>query len=487
MSLAKQSFKGVTWTLLDIIFNKATYFLSTLILARLLGPSEFGILGMITIFFTIGATLVDSGLSVSIVRTISPSKIEYSTIFYLNIILSLGAYILMFIIAPYVAHFFKQEILTNLIRIYCCGFLITALRMIPQSVLVKEMDFKRIAIFNIPGNVIGLIVGIVMAVNDYKVWSIVGLFLSTQLTTTLVYLFFSKWRPSFHFSNKYVKKHWNFGYKLMISAQINTIFENIYNVLIGKYFTVKLLGYYERAYTLNNYPVSILSLIVSKVSLPLFSNIQDDKIRFRVIFRKIQLFTFFITAPIMLGALVLAKPLILVLMGEGWIDIIPFFQILCLAYLLFPIHTLNINILNAFGESNTFLKIEIIKKIITAMLLIAGLQFGIMGLVWSNVFGSLISLVINTHFCGAIIFYNSKNQIYDLLPTLIIAIIMATVIYLCSFLLIDFSSLLQLLFLTILGLISFFSLSYLTKNESLITFLDFIKSKKVQSRTELIT
>ena len=141
MSLAKQSFKGVTWTLLDIIFNKATYFLSTLILARLLGPSEFGILGMITIFFTIGATLVDSGLSVSIVRTISPNKIEYSTIFYLNIILSLGAYLLMFLIAPYVAYFFKQEILTNLIRIYCCGFLITALRMIPQSVLVKELQY----------------------------------------------------------------------------------------------------------------------------------------------------------------------------------------------------------------------------------------------------------------------------------------------------------------------------------------------------------
>jgi O-antigen/teichoic acid export membrane protein len=477
LSLAKQSFKGVTWTLLDIIFNKAIYFLSTLILARLLGPSEFGILGMITIFFTIGTTLVDSGLSVSIVRTISPNKIEYSTIFYLNIILSLGAYLLMFIIAPYVAQFYEQEILTNLIRIYCTGFLITALRMIPQSVLIKEMDFKKIAIFNIPGNVIGLIVGVLMAVNGYKVWSIVGLFLSTQLTSTLVYLFFSKWRPSFYFSKKYVKKHWIFGYKLMLSAQINTIFENIYYVLIGKYFTVKSLGYYDRAYTLNNYPISILSLIVSKVSLPLFSNIQDDKIRFRVVFRKIQLFTFFLSAPIMLGALVLAKPLILVLMGEGWIDAIPFFQILCLAYVLFPIHTLNINILNAFGKSNTFLKIEIIKKIITVILVIAGMQFGIMGLVWSNVIGSMMSLLINTHFCGDVISYNSKNQILDLMPTFLIAVIMAIIIYLCSYFLVDLSSLLQLLLLTILGLILFLGLSYLTKNESLFTFLDFIKSK----------
>ncbi len=478
MSLAKQSFNGVTWTLLDIVFNKAIYFISTLILARLLGPSEFGILGMITIFFTVGTTLIDSGLSVSIIRTISPSKVEYSTIFYLNIIFSIVVYILIFIIAPYVAQFYKQDILTNLIRIYCSGFLITALRMIPQSVLVKEMNFKKIAIFNIPGNIIGLITGIFMAISGFKVWSIVGLFLSTQLTSTLIYLFFSKWKPSFYFSTKYVKKHWNFGYKLMLSAQINTIFENIYNVLIGKYFTVKALGYYDRAYALNNYPISILSLIVSKVSLPLFSNIQDDVLKLRGIYRKVQLFAFFLSAPIMLGAFVLAKPLILVLMGSEWIDIVPFFQILCLAYLLFPIHTLNINLLNAFGKSNTFLKIEIIKKIATVILVIVGFQYGIMGLVWSNVFGSIISLFINTHFCGKLISYYSKNQIFDLLPTLGISVIMAIIIYISSLLLNNFSSLTQLFLLSIIGVLSFFSLSYLTKNESLLTFLNFVKSKE---------
>jgi O-antigen/teichoic acid export membrane protein len=477
MSLAKQSFSGVTWTLLDIFFNKAIYFISTLILARLLGPSEFGILGMITIFFTVGTTLIDSGLSVSIIRTISPSKVEYSTIFYLNIIFSIVVYLLIFIIAPHIAKFYNQDILTNLIRIYCSGFLITALRMIPQSVLIKEMNFKKIAIFNIPGNIIGLIIGIFMALNGYKVWSIVGLFLSTQLTSTIVYLFFSKWKPTFYFSTKYVKKHWNFGYKLMISAQINTIFENIYNVLIGKYFTVKSLGYYDRAYALNNYPISILSLIVSKVSLPLFSNIQDDVHKLRVIYRKVQLFAFFLSAPIMLGAFVLAKPLILVLMGSEWIDIVPFFQILCLAYLLFPIHTLNINLLNAFGKSNTFLKIEIIKKVATVILVIVGFKYGIMGLVWSNVFGSIISLFINTHFCGRLISYHSKSQIFDLFPTLGISLIMAFIIYISSLLLIEFSNLVQLFLLSIMGIISFFGLSYLTKNESLFTFLDFVRSK----------
>ncbi|WP_130895781.1 lipopolysaccharide biosynthesis protein [Aquirufa antheringensis] len=476
MSLAKQSFKGVTWTMLDIIFNKAIYFISTLILARLLGPSEFGILGMITIFFTIGTTLVDSGLSISIVRTLSPNKIEYSTIFYLNIVFSTGAYFLMFFIAPYVADFYKQEILTNLIRIYCIGFLINALKMVPQSILIKEMDFKKIAIFNIPGNIIGLVIGVLMALNDYKVWSIVGLFLSSQLISSLVYIFFSKWKPSFYFSIKYVKRHLSFGYKLMLSAQLNTIFENIYNVLIGKYFTIQVLGYYDRAYTLNNYPTSILSLIVSKVSLPLFSNIQEDSLKFKQIYRKIQLFSFFLAAPVMLGALVLAKPLILVLMGNGWIEIVPFFQILCLAYVLFPIHTLNINILNAFGKSNTFLKIEIFKKIITVLFIIIGLQFGIMGLVWSNVFGSIFSLIINTHFCGSLISYKSKNQIFDLIPTLGIAIIMAVTVHLASLYLIKFSSLTQLVSLTILGVTSFIGLSYFTKNESLFTFLDFIKS-----------
>ena len=175
----------------------------------------------------------------------------------MNLVMSLIAYLFIFIAAPFVADFYDQPILKALIRIYCLGFIITAIRMIAQTILVREMNFKKIAILNIPGNIVGLIIGVWMAMNEYKVWSIVGLYLSNQIVATIMYWIFIKWKPKMVFSIDKMKYHWNFGYKLMISAQLNTVFDNIYNILIGKFYSVQSLGYYERAYNFNNYPVSI--------------------------------------------------------------------------------------------------------------------------------------------------------------------------------------------------------------------------------------
>lgn len=475
MSLGKQSFLGATWTLLDIIFNKAIYFVSTLILARLLGPAEFGTLGMIMVFFTIGTTFTESGLSVSIIRTPSPSPIEYSTVFYLNLLLSLLAYLLMFFIAPIVANFYHQEIITNLIRVYCLAFFISAIRIIPNAILVKEMNFKKIALLNIPGNIVGLVVGIWMAFENYKVWSLVGLFLSTQLVSSIIYCSFSNWKPTFHFSSTYVKLHWKFGYKLMLSAQLNTIFENIYNILIGKFYSVQSLGYYERAYTLCNYPISVLSLITNKISLPLFSKVAFDKDKARYIYRKVMLLTFYVTAPLMLGAIILSKPLIVIILGSQWEPAVPLFEVLCLSYIFYPIHTLNINILTAHGRSDLFLKLELIKKAVFVLVVIIGFNFGIMGLVWSSVAGSVLSLFINTYYSGELINYNTKRQLLDILPILLISTLMALVVYLTSLFIIKLNLGVQLVFLVVEGIIVFFTLSIITKNESFLEILGRLK------------
>lgn len=420
MSLTQKSISGSIWTLIDIVFNKAIYFIATLILARILGPVEFGLIGMIMVFFTIGTTLVDSGLSVSLIRTINPSLIDYSTIFYMNLGMSIFAYFLVFFIAPFVALFYSQPILESLIRIYCIGFIFTALRMIPQAILVKEMKFKKVAILNIPGNIIGLGVGIVMAVNGFKVWSVVGLYLTTQLIATLFYWFFIDWKPSFIFSRESMSRHWVFGYKLMLSAQLNTIFDNIYNILIGKFYSIQSLGFYERAYTINNYPISVLSGIINKVSLPLLSGIVDDDIRVHIVYKKILTVSFYISSTLMLLSLVLAKPIFLLFLGEKWLLAVPFFQILCLAYMLYPVHSLNINLLSVLGRSDLFLKIEIQKKLIIVISVLVGFRFGILGLVWSNVLTSVVALFINMFYSGRFINYNTKSQILDLLPILMI-------------------------------------------------------------------
>ncbi len=479
MSLALKSVSGTIWTLIDIIFNKAIYFIATLVLARLLGPSEFGLIGMIMVFFTIGTTMVDSGLSVSLVRTPNLDDAEYSTIFYMNLAMSLIAYLFVFVLAPFVADFYAQQILESLIRIYCFGFIITALRMIPQAKLVREMNFKKIAILNIPGNIVGLIVGVWMAMNGYRVWSIVGLYLSTQIVATLMYWVFMKWRPKFIFSVEKMKYHWSFGYKLMISAQLNTVFDNIYNILIGKLYSVQSLGYYERAYTLNNYPVSILSGIINKVSLPLLSQISDDKQRTLKVYRIILMLSFFISAPLMLGALVLAKPLFNLVLGEQWIPAVPFFQILCLAYMLYPIHSLNINLLSVYGKSNLFLKLEIIKKIMILILVLISVNFGIYGLIWSSVIASLAALFINTFYSGGLISYYTKDQLKDIMPTLIISIFMAIAMHFVYMLLYDYINIIQIVVTSILGLFVFGILSYSTKNESFFNIIFLIKNKKL--------
>ena len=474
MSLINKSLFATIWTLIDVFFNKAIYFIATLILARLLGPKDFGIISMIMVFFTIGTTLIDSGLSISIIRSSSISQKEFSTIFYLNVGLSFIVYIIIFFFAPLISIFYNQEILIQLIRVYCLGFIITSLRMVHQSRLIKEMDFKKITLLNIPGNIIGLGVGVCMAVNNYGVWSIVGLFLSTQITATISYWIFYNWRPSVVFSYDCMKQHWKFGYKLMISAQINSIFENIYSILIGKFYSVQTLGYYERANTLNNYPISILTLIISKVSLPLFSQIADDKEKLGEVYKKVVLMAFYIAAPIMLGALALAKPLFELVLGKQWLPAVPLFQILCLSYILYPIHSLNINILTAFGKSGLFLKLEIYKKIVLVILVIIGVNFGIYGLVWSSVVSSVVSLFINTYYTGDLIAYTTIKQLRDLLPTLIMAVIMASVTYFLYFQLIDYVLMVQLIVPLLFGFLAYIFMSKITNNTSFINAITLI-------------
>ncbi len=464
---------------MDIIFNKAVYFIATLILARILGPSDFGLVGMIMIFVSIGTTLIDSGLSVSLIRSANPDEIEYSSIFFTNLLLSLVAYFLIYLIAPLVADFYSQPVLKNLIRVYCLSFIINSLRMIPQILLTRQMNFKKIAFLNMPGNIVGIVLGVWMAQNNYEVWSIVGLHLSTQIIATAMFWFFNDWKPVLLFSFSKVKYHWNFGYKLMISAQLNTIFDNIYNILIGKFYSAQSLGYYERAYTLNNYPISILTGIISKVSLPLLSQISDDKERVLRVYRKTLLLSFYFTAPLMLGAVVLAEPLFVLVLGEQWMPAVPFFQILCFAYMLYPIHSLNINVLSVYGRSDLFLRLEIIKKVMVLVLVLIAIQFGIYGLIWSSVVSSIVGLFINTYYTGSLLLYYTRSQLRDIFPTLIHAVLMAVSMISISFLLTSFSSFIQLLIPAISGLLAFVLISFFFKNESFMIILNFIKNRKL--------
>jgi O-antigen/teichoic acid export membrane protein len=466
VSLKKQTLSGLVWTFADIVFLKGSAFIAQLILARLLGPEEFGLIGMITVFVAIGTSLVDSGLSASIIRAKNADDKDYSTVFYTNFIISIIVYFIIFLIAPVIANFYSQPILVSIIRVYCLSFIISSFSSIQIAILIKNMHFKKIMLLSIPGTLISITIALILSIKGFGVWSIVWMYLATQVSQSIMLWIFSKWKPSLNFSIEKLKYHFHFGYKLMLSGLLNTVFDNIYNILIGRFYSVKTLGYFDRAYIFNQYPVIVISGIISKVTYPMLANIQDEKERIASVYKKILQITFFITAPLMLGAAAIAKPLFLLVLGENWSSAVLFFQILCLATIFYPIHVFNLNILKVYGRSDLFLKLEIIKKAVVSIGILIAFQFGIYGLVWSNVITSLIALLINTHYSKPMISYSIKQQLLDMLPTFLSASATGLIMFGILFIFSSSSLLIQIALSGFSGCIIYILINYLFKTDS---------------------
>lgn len=477
--LRKQTFSGLIWTFADTFLLRGVSFIGTIVIARLLGPTEFGLIGMISVFIAIGTSLVDSGLSSSLIRTQDANDTDFSTVFYLNLGMSFVVYLSLFLSAPYIALFYSQPILTDIIRLYCFSFIIAAFSSIQLAILDKEMQFRKMMLYNIPGVLIGVSVGIALGYLGYGVWSIVWMYLTIQIIQSLVLWSFSKWKPTRTFSKEKMKYHYGFGYKLMLSGLLDTVFKNIYNILIGKFFSVKSLGFYERANTFNEYPVSILTSIIARVSYPLMAKMQMEKERLAAVYKQLLQFTFFITAPLMLGAAAIAKPLFLLVLGTQWLPAVPFFKIICLASMLYPIHAFNINVLKVSGRSDLFLKLEIVKKIIVVISILIAFQFGIYGLVWSSVVTSFLSLIINTHYSSDLINYTTKNQLLDMLPTFLLSVVIFIIMTYIVSLLETYSIYLQIILPTLIGFLFYILFNYLIKSVSLLFAIKLLKERNI--------
>lgn len=467
MSLKKQTLSGLIWTFLDTFFVSGISFLAMIYIARILGPEEFGLIGMITVFIAIGTSLVDSGLSSSIIRTKEADNSDFSTVFFLNLGMSLLVYLLLFLSAPLIADFFNQEILTGIIRLYCFSFIISAFSAVQLAQLNRSMGFKRIMQYNIPSTITGVVVGITLSLNGYGVWSIVWMQLSKQFVQSVMLWTFSKWKPTFTFSKEKMKFHYGFGYKLMLSGLLNTVFDNIYNIIIGKYHSVQSLGYFERARAFNIYPVSILTDIISKVTYPLLAKIQDEKERISKVYKDLIQFSFFVSAPLMLGAAAIAEPIFSLVLGDEWMPAVPYFQIICLASMFLPVHSFNLNILKVYGKSNLFLKLEVYKKFIILIGILISFPFGVIGLIWSSVASSFIALLINTHYSQSLINYKTTRQLLDMLPTLLIAGLISAIMYAGVYFFRESSPYLQIIIPSIIGIILYLGINYLLKTNSM--------------------
>lgn len=479
MTLKKQAVSGVFWTTIQQFGKQGIAFLTSLILARLLSPQEFGLIAMISVFIALGDGVIKSGLTNSLIRSENLDESDYSTVFYFNLLGSFVVYGILYFSAPWIANFYNQSQLTEIIQIYGVIFIVNAFSAVQLARLTKQLDFKTQMIVALPSIVISSTIGIYMAYNGYGVWSLVWNSLIQSGLSTVQLWYHSKWIPVLKFSTEKFKYHFNYGFKIMISGIIDILFTNIYAIIIGKYFIPAQVGFYNRASTLQMFPVINLSMILSKVSFPLFAKIQNDNEKLKEVYKKLMQMVTFLIAPTLIFMGVLAEPLFRFLFTEKWLPAVPYFQILCYNGILYPLHSYNLQILNVKGRSDLFLKLELIKKGLVIIMILICFQFGIYGLLIGSSVISTIAFFINNYYSGRYINYNAFEQLKDVLPIIVIAVFSGAIIfildtYIFKSNLIDF---LRLLLNSLIGLILFIILSYNLKIQALFEFKNILQRK----------
>jgi len=467
MSLKRKAAISLVWTFTQQFGNQLIGFIVSLVLARILLPEEFGLVGMIAVVVAVGNALLDGGLTKSLIRDTDCDEADFSTVFFFNVGAGILLYGMVFLLAPYISDFYEEPVLTNIIRVYCLSIVITSFSAVQLAKLTKQMEFKTQAIIAIPAAVIGGVVGIWLAYNGYGVWSLVWSSIATSLVSTIQMWWYSDWKPKMIFNRSRFSKHFNYGYKLTLSDLLNRIFNNIFLIVIGKYFSAAQVGLYTKAETMKQLPVNYISRALDKVTFPLFVSIQDDEARLKKVYKKLMLMVVFVVSPVLIFLAVLAEPVFIFLFTAKWLPAVPYFQILCVTGILYPLHSYNLTILNVKGRSDLFLKLEIIKKVIIAITIIFAIPFGILALLYGQVVISLVAFFINAHYTSRFISYTGLEQIKDVIPIILLAVFGGSTIFIIDqFVLHDSSNLIRIVVGGTLGSAVYLSTSFLLKFSS---------------------
>jgi teichuronic acid exporter len=467
MSLTKEAISGMTWTYFQQFGSQLISFGVSIVLARLIMPEEFGLIGMIAIFMGLGSALFQGGLTSSLIRTKELNEDDYSTVFFFNLAGSIVIYGVLFIAAPYISEFYKQPSLVNITRVYGLTYILSAFGSVQNTILTKELKFKKQAIISLPALIISSSIGLTLAYCNYGVWSLVVSALVNTLVISCLLWISSDWYPKRIFSVEKFQQHFHYGYKLTLSAILDIIFTNIYQIIIGRFYSPALVGYYTRANSLMMLPVANVSGALNRVIFPLFSKVQDDIPRFRNAYKQIMQMVLFIITPIIILMALLAKPLIVVLFTDKWIAVVPIFQIICFTGVLYPIHKYNLLVLQVKGRSDLFLKLEIVKKVALSVILIISFFYGFYALLWGQLLFSIVALLINTHYAGRMLDYTVIQQLKDIAPVFAFAIVMGAVTYFVSNVLRDFNNITQLLVAGLSGGLTYLVVAYAFNFESI--------------------
>ncbi|MCW2119886.1 O-antigen/teichoic acid export membrane protein [Flavobacterium sp. 7A] len=459
--MQSKAVKGVMWSAIDKFAVQFGQFSVSILLARILLPEDFGLIGMLAVFIAISQTFIESGLGTGLIQRQERTKVDFSTLFVFNLVVSTLIYSVLFFSAPYIASFFKQPQLVALLRVLSLNLFIIAFSIVQRTQLTIILDFKSIAKSNVVGVIFGGISGVVAAMNGYGVWSLVYQILVGSFASCIVLWFLSNWKPSFVFSKKSFQSLFNFGSKLLIAGLYAQLLNNVYNIFLGKFYPTSTLGYYTRAKNFADISSGTISSILQQVTFPLLASVQNDKEKVVFVYSKMIRLSAFVIIPMMTLIALLSKPIVLVLLTDKWISLIPLLQWMVFARIFLPMSVINLSLLNAIGRSDLFLKVDLSKFPLTVIALIITLPLGVKAMIIGHVITSALSFIINAYLPGKFYGYGPLHQLKDMMPIFGITIIMAGFVFITTYIVEGF--LLQLLLGILVGLVSYLSICKLFK------------------------
>lgn len=474
-SLRNEAIKGMSWSAIEKFASQAIAFVLGIIMARLLAPSDYGIIGMLAIFMAIANTLADSGFGSALIQKKNRNPEDYSTFFLFNLGISTLLYLILFFSAPWIADFYHTPILKDVTRVVTLQLILNALFNAQHTKLRIDLRFKEVSIISLISQVVTGAVGVLLAFLGWGVWALVWqAIFSCIIRGILAIICLRGWTPGVRFSKASFKSLFGFGSKILASSLINTIYGNLYTLIIGRRFTPDEVGFYNRGVQLATFPSNVATDVIVSVNYPILSRFQDDDARLIQAYRKMLTVPLFILYPIIIGLGVLAEPTVGLLLKEKWLPCVPFLQIMCLGAVFAPLTHINLNLLYVKGRSDLVLKLELIKKPIGFALILITMHFGIMWLMAGKVLYEFIAFSFNCHYTGKILGYGWKEQVREIFPILLKASIMGLAVYLVCFLLSGWWA--KLLIGTATGILVYLLIAIITQDKIFAELLSTIKS-----------
>ncbi len=428
METSNKVFSNIIWRFAERCGAQIVQFIVQIVLARILAPEAYGTVALITVFTTIFQVFVDSGLGNALIQKKDADDLDFSTVFYTNIVFCVILYIIIFLISPVIANFYNDTSLTILIRVLSITILISGIKNVQQAYVSKKLMFKKFFWATIGGTIVAAIVGIAMALNGFGVWALIAQQLTNLTIDTIILWITVRWRPKLQFSFQRLKGLFSYGWKLLVSAIIDTVYNNIRSLIIGKKYSSSDLAYYNKGKQFPNLIIQNVNTAIDSVLLPTMSNVQDNKEKVKAMTRKSIKTSVFIMAPLMMGLAFCANNVIELLLTEKWLPAVPYLCIFCITYMFYPIHTANLNAIKAMGRSDLFLKLEILKKVVGIILLLATMNISVMAMAYSLIISSFLSQIINSWPNKKLLNYSYVEQLKDILPSILLAVGMGCIV-----------------------------------------------------------